>query len=205
MDKTKEKEQAILKAARERFAQYGFTKATMDEIASDVELGKASLYYYFPAKEDLFRAVIHHEQNEFVRAIEKILKQNTSASKKLALYVEKRLEFFEELLNLGTLNVHSISGTKSIYNSLFEDFNSQELKLIESIIKDGKKKGEFKKLLSDDLPELILHILQGLRFIALRQLKGRSNDRIYVNQLKKESGLFIKIFLEGIKAKRELS
>ncbi len=205
MDKTKEKEQAILKAARERFAQFGFTKVTMDEIASDVELGKASLYYYFPAKEDLFRAVIHHEQNEFVKAIEKILKQNTSASKKFALYVEKRLEFFEELLNLGTLNVHSFSGTKSIYNSLFEDFNSQELKLIESIIKEGKKKGEFKKLLSNDLPELILHILQGLRFIALRQLKGRSNDKIYVNQLKKESGLFIKIFLEGIKAKRELN
>lgn len=56
MDKTKEKEQAILKAARERFAQFGFNKSTMDEIASDVELGKASLYYYFPAKEDLFRA-----------------------------------------------------------------------------------------------------------------------------------------------------
>jgi len=200
MDKTKEKEQAILKAARERFAQFGFNKSTMDEIASDVELGKASLYYYFPAKEDLFRAVIHHEQDEFVKAIEKILNQNITASKKLFLYVENRLEFFEELLNLGTLNVHSFSNTKSIYKSLFENFHYQELKLIQIIINEGKRKGEFKKTLPVDLPELILHILQGLRFRVLRQLKGRNNDKIYVKQLKKESGSFVKFFLEGVKA-----
>ncbi|MDT3695562.1 MAG: TetR/AcrR family transcriptional regulator [Ignavibacterium sp.] len=200
MNKTKEKEQAILKAARERFAQFGFNKATMDEIASDVELGKASLYYYFPAKEDLFRAVIQHEQDEFVKAIEKTIKQNTAASKKIALYVEKRLEFFEELLNLRMLNVHSFTNTKSIYKSLFENFHYQELKLIDSIIKEGKSKGEFKKALPSDVSELILHILQGLRFRVLRQLKGRSDDKIFVKQLKKESGLFIKVFLEGIKA-----
>ncbi|HQF41263.1 MAG TPA: TetR/AcrR family transcriptional regulator [Ignavibacteriaceae bacterium] len=200
MDRTKEKELAILKAATERFAQYGFAKVTMDEIASDVELGKASLYYYFPAKEDLFRAVIQHEQDEFVKAIGKIINKDISASKKLLLYVEKRLEFFEELLNLGTLNVHSFSNTKSIYNSLFEDFNSQELKLIENIIKEGKKNGEFKKSLVDDVPLVILHALQGLRFRVLRHLKGRGSDNKHVIQLKKELSLFIKIFLEGIKA-----
>ena len=58
----------------------------------------------------------------------------------------------------------------------------------------------FKKTLPADLPELILHILQGLRFRVLRQLKGRNNDKIYVKQLKKESGSFVKIFLEGVKA-----
>ncbi len=200
MNKEKEKEQIILKAARERFAQYGFTKVTMDEIASDVELGKASLYYYFPAKEDLFRAVIQHEQNEFVKAIEKILGQKVSACKKLISYAEKRIDFFEELLNLGTLNIHSYYDRKSIYNSLFEDFNSQELKLIENIIKEGKKNGEFKKSLVDDVPLVILHALQGLRFRVLRQLKGRGSDNKHVIQLKKELSLFIKIFLEGIKA-----
>ena len=38
------KEKAILEAARKRFAYFGFSKITMDEIASDVALGKASLY-----------------------------------------------------------------------------------------------------------------------------------------------------------------
>jgi TetR/AcrR family transcriptional repressor of mexJK operon len=199
MDKTKEREQVILKAARERFAHYGFTKVTMDEIAADVDMGKASLYYYFPAKEDLFRAVISHEQKQFVDAIENILSQNLSASKKLIEYVEKRVMFFQELLNLGTLNVHSYFDTKSIYKSLFENFHAQELKLMEKLFKEGKKKGEFKKSVSEDVPQLILHILQGLRVRVLRQLKGRGTDNKYVNQLKQEMGLFIKTFIDGIK------
>jgi TetR/AcrR family transcriptional regulator len=200
LDNTKEKEQVILKAARERFAQYGFAKVTMDEIAADVEMGKASLYYYFPTKKDLFRAVITQEQSQFISTIENILAKDISVSQKLVEYVEERIGVFQELLNLGTLNVHSYFDKKSIYKSLFENFHAQELKLMEKLIEEGKQNGEFKKSLPEEVPQLILHILQGLRVRVLRQLKGRSNDNKYVNQLKKEMSLFIRIFIEGIKS-----
>jgi TetR/AcrR family transcriptional regulator len=200
LDNTKEKEQVILKAARERFAQYGFAKVTMDEIAADVEMGKASLYYYFPTKKDLFGAVITQEQSQFISTIENILAKDISVSQKLVEYVEERIGVFQELLNLGTLNVHSYFDKKSIYKSLFENFHAQELKLMEKLIEEGKQNGEFKKSLPEEVPQLILHILQGLRVRVLRQLKGRSNDNKYVNQLKKEMSLFIRIFIEGIKS-----
>jgi TetR/AcrR family transcriptional regulator len=200
LDNTKEKEQVILKAARERFAQYGFAKVTMDEIAADVEMGKASLYYYFPTKKDLFGAVITQEQSQFISTIENILAKDISVSQKLVEYVEERIGVFQELLNLGTLNVHSYFDKKSIYKSLFENFHAQELKLMEKLIEEGKQNGEFKESLPEEVPQLILHILQGLRVRVLRQLKGRSNDNKYVNQLKKEMSLFIRIFIEGIKS-----
>ena len=66
----KTKQQIIIDAARDRFAHFGFSKVTMDEIASDVELGKASLYYYFPTKEELFKAVITLEQDELKNDID---------------------------------------------------------------------------------------------------------------------------------------
>lgn len=200
MENIKEKEKIILRAARERFAHYGFSKVTMDEIASDVDMGKASLYYYFPAKEDLFRAVISQEQNQFISTIENILAKDISVSQKLIEYVEERIGVFQELLNLGTLNVHSYFDSKSIYKSLFENFHSQELKLMEKLFLEGKQKGEFNKSISEDVPQLLLHILQGLRLRMLRKLKGKSNDAKYVNQLKKEMSLFIRIFIEGIKS-----
>lgn len=200
MENIKKKEKIILRAARERFAHYGFSKVTMDEIASDVDMGKASLYYYFPAKEDLFRAVISQEQNQFISTIENILVKDISVSQKLIEYVEERIGVFQELLNLGTLNVHSYFDSKSIYKSLFENFHSQELKLMEKLFLEGKQKGEFNKSISEDVPQLLLHILQGLRLRMLRKLKGKSNDAKYVNQLKKEMSLFIRIFIEGIKS-----
>jgi len=200
MENIKEKEKIILRAARERFAHYGFSKVTMDEIASDVDMGKASLYYYFPAKEDLFRAVISQEQNQFISTIENILAKDISVSQKLIEYVEERIGVFQELLNLGTLNVHSYFDSKSIYKSLFENFHSQELKLMEKLFQEGKQKGEFNKSISEDVPQLLLHILQGLRLRMLRKLKGKSKDAKHVNQLKKEMSLFIRIFIEGIKS-----
>ncbi len=94
IEKTREK--AIIEAAKERFAHFGFSKVTMEEIASDVELGKASLYYYFPTKEDLFRAVISLEQNQLKENIEEILQKSNPASQKLQEYVDLRMKFFQE-------------------------------------------------------------------------------------------------------------
>ena len=116
-----EKVKIILQAARKRFAHYGFSKVTMDEIAGDVELGKASLYYYFPTKEELFKAVISQEQAEFIKSIELLLQKPSSASMKLIEYVEHRLAFSRKLANLGTLSIHSILDIKSVFRKLSDD------------------------------------------------------------------------------------
>lgn len=200
VDRIKEKEQAILLAARKRFARYGFSKVTMDEIADDVEMGKASLYYYFPAKENLFKAVIQHEQNQFIEAVENILAKNIPVSQKLIEYVDLRIGISQELLNLGMLTVLSQIDTKAIYKQTFEELHKRELKFIKSLFQEGKQKGEFKKSLTQDESILFLHILQGLKIRILRHLKGQIDDGKHLNQLKKEMKLFVKIFLEGIKA-----
>ncbi len=48
--KSSKTEALILESAQRQFAHYGFSKVTMDEIAQEVGMGKASLYYYFPDK-----------------------------------------------------------------------------------------------------------------------------------------------------------
>ena len=48
----------IVDVARKIFTRYGFRKTTMEEIALASSMGKSSIYYYFPSKEDIFRAVV---------------------------------------------------------------------------------------------------------------------------------------------------
>ena len=68
------KVQLIIEVAQKRFGLYGVEKTSMREIADDLKLSKASLYYYFPDKESLYKAVVEKEQNEFLdRISEKIL------------------------------------------------------------------------------------------------------------------------------------
>lgn len=49
----------ILQAALEEFSQHGFEGARMEKIASKVGINKASLYFYFKSKEELFRKLFY--------------------------------------------------------------------------------------------------------------------------------------------------
>ncbi|MGI5860986.1 MAG: TetR/AcrR family transcriptional regulator [Myxococcales bacterium] len=42
------------------FARHGYDRATMDQVAEEADLGKATLYYYFPTKHDLFADLVAH-------------------------------------------------------------------------------------------------------------------------------------------------
>lgn len=194
------KEKEIIEAARNRFAHYGFSKVTMEEIAADVGMGKASLYYYFPKKEDLFKSVIQQEQDLFVEEIENLIRQNLTATKKLEDYVSKRLEYFQQLINLATLNVHSLVDIKSMFKELFKSFENQELHLLQKIFDEGKDKNEFDKSITDKTTRIFLYLLQGLRLRTIKSINVNRIEKVNYDELREEMLDFIHIFSKGIKA-----
>jgi TetR/AcrR family transcriptional regulator len=193
------KQQIIIEAARNRFAHFGFAKVTMEEIAADVELGKASLYYYFPTKEELFKSVIALEQEELKQNIELIIQDKNPASQKLHDYVKLRMKFFKDLINLGTLSIYSYTDSKSVYENLFLEFEKVELELIKKIIQQGIKLKEFKSDLSSETVLVFLHILQGLRCRIIRKSRNNPIAKKVHQILQKEMTAATQIFINGIK------
>jgi TetR/AcrR family transcriptional regulator len=63
-----ENERAILAAAEEEFAEQGFGGATMAAIAARAGVPKPNVYYYFPTKERLYRAVVERVLTEWLAA-----------------------------------------------------------------------------------------------------------------------------------------
>ena len=53
-----EKQDRILRAALKIFADVGFTRASMEQIAEEAGLTKPTLYNYYPSKDALFEAVM---------------------------------------------------------------------------------------------------------------------------------------------------
>ena len=200
-EKSLVKENLILQAARKRFAYYGFSKATMDEIARDVGMGKASLYYYFPTKESLFKAVISHEQDEFLEQAQEFLKTDISAAEKLHQYVLRRLDYFHELVNLSKLSFHSMYEMRPLFGDLFEGFANRELEIITQILQEGNEKSELQVENPQQIAELVLHILQGLRLRILPKFQDTFINEEYYEQLHEEMLVFVNIFLHGIEKK----
>jgi len=197
-EQTQAKEHLILAAARKRFAYYGFSKVTMDEIASDVGLAKPSLYYYFPTKEGLFRAVIAHEQAKFVSDIETMLSRTAPAAEKLKGVINLRVHLFRELVNLSALGIQSWAEVSSLFMDLFRSLEEQELKFLGAILAAGKEAGELDIENPHQTARLILHALHGLRLRAIHANRGpHVSDGTYAD-LKKDSDHLIELVLNGM-------
>ena len=171
----------------------------MEEIATDVGMGKASLYYYYPTKDDLFRAVITEEHEEFLDAVKTLMREDGCAPDRLKKYVTKRFEYFDRLLSL---NLHELQGTvrsKPILAEMFKQFAAQELKCIHHILEEGRKSGDFGFTSpTHKLAEVFLHILQGLRLRFIRTMNGLSIEPAQYARFNEEIECVTDMFLRSI-------
>ena len=193
-----EKEKLILDAAENRFARFGFSKVTMDEIAQDIGLAKASLYYYYPTKENIFRAVIARKQDKFLENTKGILQHPDPAREKLKAYVRQRIALGNQLLNFSSLNSTFWQESKPGFKDLFVAFSRQEMNIITTIVSEGKQNDEFEVASPEKTAELILHVLQGLRlrFFQATQAHGETHEQI--EDFEKQVELLIDTLLQGI-------
>jgi AcrR family transcriptional regulator len=68
----KERRAAIVDAAERVFFRKGFEAATMDEVATEAELSKGTLYLYFKSKDELFIALSSRVIGQMVERFEEI-------------------------------------------------------------------------------------------------------------------------------------
>ncbi|RZK76151.1 MAG: TetR/AcrR family transcriptional regulator, partial [Pedobacter sp.] len=109
MENQDKKRIIIIEAALKRFAHYGLSKTTMSEIAKDISLSKALLYYYFPDKISLYVSTMEHLMQKISReTIKSIDKASTSTEAVLKLlqkrqsYIQKYYNLFESSLTIGS-------------------------------------------------------------------------------------------------------
>lgn len=76
---TDNKKELIIAAAIRRFAHYGFSKTTMNEIAEDVKITKANLYYYYPEKTALIHDVILAVTDDFRKLEQDLIEKSDSS------------------------------------------------------------------------------------------------------------------------------
>ena len=196
-----EKRSQILDAAQKRFAHFGPSKVTMDDIAGDLGISKAALYYYFPAKEDVYRGVIAREQKEFIDRMQAILAKDLLAGKKLQDYLLYQLEHFNALVNLKLLGKEATQSVKPVLGELFRQFGESELKLISSIIKQGKESGELAVESAEKTAEFIVHCIQGLRLRFAKAARDAASETAAYRAIASDFKLLAQTLLYGLVTK----
>lgn len=191
----------IIEASQKRFGLFGLEKTSMREIAADLKLSKASLYYYFPDKESLYKAVVEKEQQEFLSNISARISSIQEPEQLLLEYANSRLSYFRSLLNLSRLRLEAFSDLKPVFRETIQLFKEKEKEIIIRIFERGIKNGIFFISDPDLTASLYLDLLKGLRVTMVNDKKMLFIDQEEYDQILEKTISFTNIFIKGLKYK----
>lgn len=87
---------AILQAARAVFARQGYANTVVDDIARQADIGKGTLYLYFPSKEQIYLAALLEDAHRLDEETRTAMAAAQTWHDKLRAYIEVRLRYFDE-------------------------------------------------------------------------------------------------------------
>ena len=93
----------ILDVARSVFAEYGFKKVTMDDIAVKLGMTRSALYYYYKNKEDIFLEVINQEFQLYDAGMNEAIESEDSPEKKLVALASNSIKLRKKFVNMYKL------------------------------------------------------------------------------------------------------
>jgi len=194
-----EKISSILDAAQKRFGLYGLEKTTMNEIASDINMSKGSIYYYFPDKEQLYKTIIEKEHDEFLLKVHEHINSITDPSLMLREYVKVNLQFFRIFLNLSRVRLNEIKGLNPFMKEIITTQRTKEKAILINIFEKGNERGYFKILNLEEISDLFLDLLRGLRRMIVGKKEVFYLEEEEYNEMVRKVNLFTEIFINGLK------
>lgn len=173
----------IIESARIIFSKYGFRKTTMDEIAKGVGKGKSSIYYYYPGKEEIYKAVIEKESELLRDAIYKAVNASSDPIEKLKIYVTVRMRTFRDMVNFYEAIKNELLNNLDFINKIREKYDKEEIEIVEYILKEGVKQNLY-QIEDPDLTAIaVVTAIKGLEVPLFRQKNYRDYDKHIIHLL----------------------
>jgi AcrR family transcriptional regulator len=161
---TKARKEQIIRAAAKRFARHGVGKTTLDEIARDVRIGKATIYHYFKSKEELFYDTLYWEASNYIEDIKAIFNnESIPIGGRLLEYISYKENAYQKYkllydLMLLLMNDNSFDREKEILRTFIKD-ETDIVGLILSSVYSGRIES-----MDLSLPQYIVQTSWGLMF-----------------------------------------
>jgi AcrR family transcriptional regulator len=185
----------IIKSALKIFAQKGFYKTTVDDIARSTGVAKGTVYLYFKDKQDLYIATIEEHFGHALGMLSEVENGPGTPGEKMQRIAR---DFVNYIIHLRTAymlftfeNINLTGKTLKKIHSTVEPRVSSMIETISRVIKDGIEKQEFREV---DPTLAAFHFLSTIRAIFLSSYY-LTNDAINIESI-------LKLFFEGLNKRR---
>jgi len=168
------RKKSIIKGALSVFNDVGIENTTMDEIALESGFGKATLYYYFSSKDDVFIAIMEQGWQELWQAIELLIIEDIGPRNKFIKIIKKISKVVTENKVLYGFLFTAPNYIKDTSKQTWKSYQGRLYAVLQSIIEDGIKKKEFVNI----DPPLLMKAIGGL----FHQLVISNDEKLEENQ-----------------------
>ncbi len=196
------KEQVKLKigaAAMQCFARYGLEKTTLDDIAKAIGLNKASLYYYYKNKEDIFLEAALREGEQFISNLQTKALQKKGVESRTLFYLQERVLYYMHVLNKNKVTTDTLHKMLPRFFELYDEMMKVEIKFLIGLLKEGMKTGQIIKTDAEKLASSLINMSDALKHSVEQHalLKGET-EADYTLSLQ-EMKLLIQLIFNGLK------
>lgn len=151
--------QEITAAAFEAFAEKGFARTRVDDVAKRAGVSKGLLYLYFKTKEELFKAVV---KSVVIRRVDRLIENVETTELSSEDFIRgPLLSFLKQVPGSPVAVVVRLliaEGPRhpDLVDYYYENVVAKGLAAISGFVKRGVTRGEFRKSAVSDLPHLVL-------------------------------------------------
>lgn len=151
----------ILETAKNLFIQKGYHGLSMREISDALGVSKASLYYYFKDKEELFLAILKIYLEDMHTELNHITAEPITSSQKIQRFMEYVLTQPAEQRATIRLSSQEITHLSPESRKLFDAiYREKFVGKVQAILIAGMQAGEFRQM----EPEVAVWSLLGIMF-----------------------------------------
>jgi AcrR family transcriptional regulator len=161
---------AILDAALRVFGQYGYRRASMDDIAREAGIGKGTIYLSFAGKEEVFQALSRRLAQRMLAGAEAARHRPGTTADKLAAMNAAWFGTYAETISRSPHAAELLDAKHRLSADLVSDAASQYKRLVRDVLTEAIAAGELDLepagLTADTAAELLIGSARGLQSSA---------------------------------------
>lgn len=138
-----EHREAILAAATDRFARFGFKKTSIEDVARRAGIGKGTVYLHFASKEELFGAAVRRIWAQAFAEIEAAVKRARTPEARVRAFLQVRENQLVEIARELSVSREAVLELLPLIEPHVRDYRDREVALLEATIVEGKALGVF--------------------------------------------------------------
>jgi AcrR family transcriptional regulator len=155
----------IIEVARRLFAEQGFDGTSMEQIAEETDIAKATLYSYFPVKEAIISAYMQSQVREFEPELQRFLRDLPDTRARLAAMADLASESAKRHRDI--LLIYYFYRFKTLQDAIKDPGQRSGLEdILAKIIQAGQESGEIRKDMFSEVLARHLEFMQCLTIIG---------------------------------------